>query len=230
MAASPPTAANSPTPVPDRLREQVLADWAPVVPLGSPWRRALRLAPLAAVMAGIAAVYWGPQPDWAAPGFALTVTLSAVQWIAGLGLLALALREAVPGRAAGRAISLAVLGVVLALLVLNLAAKDVVAAAIVPSGREWRFWAICLRGPLMLAAPVLALASVFAARAFPTRPAWAGALAGLAAGVLTDAGWRLGCFVTEPSHVVGAHWLAIAASSVVGAAIVWLADAIRWRR
>ena len=125
MAASPPTAA------PDRLRAQVLADWAPVVPLGSPWRRAARLAPLAALMAGIAAIYWGPQPDWGAPGFALTVSLSALQWMAGAGLLGLALREAVPGRTAGRATILAVLGGVVVLLALNLTAKDAVAAALV---------------------------------------------------------------------------------------------------
>ena len=224
MAASPPTAA------PDRLRAQVLADWAPVVPLGSPWRRAARLAPLAALMAGIAAIYWGPQPDWGAPGFALTVSLSALQWMAGAGLRGLALREAVPGRTAGRATILAVLGGVVVLLALNLTAKDAVAAALVPSGREWRFWAICLRGPLLLASPVLVLGSVFAARAFPTRPAWAGALAGVAAGVLIDAGWRLGCFVTDASHVAGAHWLAIGVSSVLGAALVSLADTIRWRR
>lgn len=224
MAVSRPAAA------PDRLRARVLADWAPVVPLASPWRRAVRLAPLAALMAVVAAIYWGPQPDWAAPGFGLTVTLSVLQWIAGVWLLVLALREAVPGRSTGWAASLAVLGGVIVLLALNLAAKDAVAAAIVPSGREWRFWAICLRGPVLLASPVVILASLFTARAFPIRPAWAGALAGLAAGVLIDAGWRLGCFVTDASHVAGAHWLAIGVSSVLGGAIVWLADTIRWRR
>ena len=181
-------------------------------------------------MAGVAAIYWGPQPDWAAPAFALTVALSVIQWIAGAVILGLALREAVPGRSAGRAAGVAVLGGVLVLLALNLAAKDAVAAAVVPSGREWRFWAICLRGPVLLASPVLILAGLFTARAFPVRPVWAGALAGLAAGVLIDAGWRLGCFVTEPGHVVAAHWLAIAVSSVIGGAVVWLADALRWRR
>ncbi|MEO5820193.1 MAG: NrsF family protein [Vicinamibacteraceae bacterium] len=224
MAASPPTAA------PDRLRAQVLAEWAPVTPLRSPWRRAAWIAPLAAVTAGIAATYWGPQPDWAAPGFVLTATLSAVQWTAGLALLALALREAVPGRTTRPAAMLAVLAAVVVILAVNLAAKDSVAAAVVPAGREWRFWALCFRGPLMLAGPVLVLGSLFAARAFPTRPAWAGALAGLAAGVLSDAGWRLGCSVTEASHVVGAHWLAIGMASGLGAALVSVADAVRWRR
>jgi hypothetical protein len=218
------------SPAPDRLRAQVLADWAPVVPLRAPWRRAASIAPVAALMAGVAAIYWGPQRDWAAPGFTLTIALSAVQWIAGLGVLALALRAAVPGPSVTRGITLVGIGAVFAVLAINLAAKDAVAASIVPAGREWRFWVLCLRGSLMLALPVLALGAVFAARAFPTRPAWAGALAGLAAGVLTDSGWRLGCFVTEPSHVAGAHWLAIGASSAIGAAAVWLLDVVRSRR
>lgn len=215
---------------PERLRAQVLAEWAPVTPLRSPWRRAAWTAPLAALTAGIAALYWGPQRDWAAPGFALTATLSAAQWIAGLWLLALAFREAIPGRALGRAATWAVLGGALLVLAVNLAAKDAIAAAIVPAGRDLGFWAICLRGSLMLAVPVLIVGAVLLSRAFPMRPAWAGALAGLAAGVLADSGWRLGCFVTEASHVVGAHWLAIFTSGALGAAIAWLADAVRWRQ
>jgi hypothetical protein len=215
---------------PDRLRSQVLAEWAPVAPLRAPWRRAARVAPLAALTAGIAAIYWGPQRDWAAPGFALTAMLSAAQWIAGLWLLALAFREAIPGRALGRSATVAALGGALLVLAVNLAAKDAIAAALVPAGRDWRFWAICLRGSLMLAAPVLVLGSLLVSRAFPARPAWGGALAGLAAGVLADSGWRLGCFVTEASHVVGAHWLAIGASGALGAGVAWLTDAVRWRR
>ena len=220
----------SPAAPPERLRAQVLSEWAPVTPLRPPWRRAAWIAPLAALTAGVAALSWGPQDDWAAPGFALTATLSAAQWIGGLWLLGLAFRDAIPGRALGRAATWAVLGGALLVLAVNLAAKDAVAAAVVPAGRDLRFWAICLRGSLMLAMPVLIVGAVLLSRAFPMRPAWTGALAGLAAGVLADSGWRLGCFVTEASHVVGAHWLAIVASGALGAAIAWLADAVRWRR
>ncbi len=216
--------------VPDRLRARILESWAPVVPLRSPWRRAAWLSPLAALMAGVAAIDWGPQRDWADPGFAWTAASSGLQWLAGLGLLAVALREAVPGRALGRRRTLLALGAILGVLALNLVAKDALTAAIVPPGREWRFWVLCLRGSLLLTVPVLALATLLAVRAFPTRPAWAGTLAGLAAGVLTDAGWRLGCFVTETAHVAGAHWLAIAVSGAVGAAALCLADAARGRR
>jgi hypothetical protein len=216
--------------VPEALRAQVLADWAPVRPLRSPWRRAAWLAPLAALTTGNAAIDWGPQRDWSAPGFAVTATLSAAQWAGGLWLLAVAFREAVPGRALERAATAAVLGIALLGLAINLAAKAAVAAALVPAGRDLAFWAICLRGSATLAAPVLVVSAVLVARAFPVRPAWAGALAGLGAGVLADSGWRLGCFVTEASHVVGAHWLAIAGCGALGAALASLADRVRWRR
>jgi hypothetical protein len=219
-----------PAAAPDHLRARLLAEWAPVVPLRSPWRRAAWIAPVAALMAAVAAIYWGPQRDWSAPGFAVTLALSALQWIAGLGVLALALREAVPGRTLGRRTALVVVAAVLGILAINLVAKDAVATAAVPPGREWRFWLLCLRGSVMLAVPVLVLGAVLAARAFPTRPAVAGALAGLSAGILTDAGWRLGCFVTDATHVASAHWLAVGASTAIGAAVVRLADAARWRR
>jgi hypothetical protein len=224
MALSPPV------PVPDRLRAQVLAEWAPVAPLRSPWRRAWALAPVAAVMAMVAARYWGPPRGLDGLGLQLTWCLSVGQWLAGLWLLSLAFREAVPGRALGRRAATVAVLATLGILAANLGAKDALAATVVPAGREWRFWTACVEGPLLLALPMLLLATLYVRRAFPERPAVAGALAGLAAGVLTDAGWRLGCFVTAPSHVIGAHWLAVGALAGAGALAAVLADALRWRR
>jgi len=216
--------------VPDRLRARILAEWAPVAPLRSPWRRAWALAPVAAVMAIVAARYWGPPHGLEGLGLHVTWLLSAAQWLAGLWVLSLAFREAVPGRVLGRrAVLVAALGT-LAVLAVGLGAKEVLAATVVPAGREWRFWTACVRGPLLLALPVLLLATLSVHRAFPERPAVAGALTGLAAGVLTDAGWRLGCFVTAPSHVIGAHWVAVAALTAAGALAAVLADGLRWRR
>lgn len=222
--------ASRPEVAPDRLRAQVLAEWAPIAPLRSPWRRAWALAPVAAVMAIVAARYWGPQRELDGVGLHVTWMLSAGQWLAGFWLLSLAFREAVPGRALDRrAVVLAVVATV-AVLALNLGAKDVLAATVVPAGREWRFWTACVQGPLLLALPVLLLATLYVRRAFPERPVVAGALTGLAAGILTDAGWRLGCFVTAPSHVIGAHWLAVAALTGAGALAALVADGLRWRR
>jgi hypothetical protein len=63
-------------------------------------------------------------------------------------------------------------------------------------------------------------------RLLPGRPAIAGALCGLGAGLLTDAGVRLFCWVTEPLHVLVAHGGAIAALVVLGALLATGIDRI----
>jgi hypothetical protein len=215
---------------PERLRGQVLADLRPIAPIGSPWRRAAMLAPLAAVAAIVAASYWGPRPELTGPAFYAVWAASALQWGAGLWLLSLAFREAVPGRALDRRAVAAALALTAAALAGGLYVKDALVGTVVPAGRDGLFWTICVEGPLLLSAPLLILASLFVARAFPVRPALAGALTGLAAAVLTDAGWHIGCFVSAPGHVIGAHWLAVAAMAGLGAAVATLADRRRWRR
>jgi hypothetical protein len=56
------------------------------------------------------------------------------------------------------------------------------------------------------------------ARGLAARPIVAGALSGLAAGLMADSGWRLFCEVSDPSHVLTAHAGAIAAVTLAGAA------------
>jgi len=46
---------------------------------------------------------------------------------------------------------------------------------------------------------------VLAARAYPTRPVVAGALLGVGAGLMANAGWRLFRHFSEPAHVLSAH-------------------------
>jgi hypothetical protein len=65
----------------------------------------------------------------------------------------------------------------------------------------------------------VALGSVLAARAYPTRPALAGALIGLGAGLIADAGWRIFCHFSEPAHVLSAHLAAVVISAVIGAVV-----------
>ncbi len=49
----------------------------------------------------------------------------------------------------------------------------------------------------------------------------AGALAGLGAGLVSDASWRLYCHVSDPGHVLVAHAGAIVALTAIGAAGGW---------
>ena len=90
---------------------------------------------------------------------------------------------------------------------------------------------MCFAGSLASALPLVALAGALAARAFPLRPAVAGALYGLGAGLIADAGWRLFCEFGAPSHVLVAHLGAVVAASGTGAALALvLARAARGRQ
>ena len=48
------------------------------------------------------------------------------------------------------------------------------------------------------------------------RPATTGAMLGAGAGLMADAGWRMFCHFTEPSHVLSAHLGGVFASVVIG--------------
>ena len=74
----------------------------------------------------------------------------------------------------------------------------------------------CVAWPLAIGAPFTPIATPMAVRAFPTRPAIAGALCGMSAGVLSDAGWRLSCWISEPTHIVGSHGLAMLGLAATG--------------
>jgi hypothetical protein len=83
---------------------------------------------------------------------------------------------------------------------------------------------------MVIGAPFMILATLMAVRAFPTRPAIAGALCGMSAGILSDAGWRLSCWISEPAHVIGSHGLAVLGLAVAGSLLALVADLPRWRR
>ena len=71
----------------------------------------------------------------------------------------------------------------------------------------------------MSALPAVVLANILAARAYPTRPRFAGALLGLGAGLMADAGWRLFCHYSEPAHVLSAHLGGVVVSMLIGVAL-----------
>ena len=80
----------------------------------------------------------------------------------------------------------------------------------------WLVAGMCFAGSAATALPVVALASVLASRAYPIRPAVAGALIGLGAGLMADAGWRIFCHFSEPAHVLSAHLAAVLMSTAIG--------------
>ena len=84
--------------MPPALRARLGADYAAVRPLPHPWRRALSLAPFA-LLALVAAPSWFElRLDHVRLGWLTLWGWSIAQSLAGMAVVAAALRDAVPGR------------------------------------------------------------------------------------------------------------------------------------
>jgi hypothetical protein len=210
-------------------RAQIAANLKPVRPLAPPSRRTWMLAPLGLLLAVTAPALTGGRGDLAAYSPALSWGVTAAQSLAGLWLLALGFREAVPGRNVSRSAlglaSILTLSLIVGVTVLTNAAS----ATVVAPGRELLYWAECVFWPMVVGAPFMILATLMAVRAFPTRPSIAGALCGLSAGILSDAGWRLTCWISDPVHILQSHGLAILGLAAAGSLLAVIADRPRWK-
>ena len=200
--------------LPDALRRALDADHRAVRPLRPAWVRALWVALWAAVAIVVLPVVIGMRTDIESLGFALSWGAAVFECLAGLGLVVLALREAVPGsgvtRSAGSA-ALAGGGVVLALVaVLSWLRRGMPAGSFPPRGAH------CFPMESTLALPALALTILLVARAYAVRPRWAGALGGAGAGVVTDGIWHLICPYADLSHVLVWHGGAVLALAALG--------------
>ena len=201
---------------PPGLRDAIARDLKPTRPLRPPSVRALVLVPLAAAIVVAIPALHAFRPDLATIGFIRAWGFSIGQAVAGLVIVAAALRESIPGRALSRtAVALIVAGglaLPFAMMALTASAFDGPAP-----GRAWAEGAACFRVSALAAVPALIVAALLAARAFPLRPAVAGALYGLGCGLMADAGLRLFCDYTAPLHVVFAHGGAVAGVMGAGA-------------
>jgi hypothetical protein len=201
--------------VPDALRAQLAADYAPVKPLAAPLTRALWMLPLAILTLFAAQFVFEFRVDAQRLGWGGTWGLSIAQVVFGLIVVAAALREAVPGRTWSRAATALWIGLPVAIVIAITWASWEASPVRLRGG--WYFvGGLCLAGSIVSALPAVALASILAARAYPTRPAVAGALLGLGAGLMADAGWRLFCHFSEPAHVLSAHLGGVLISMLIG--------------
>ena len=204
-------------PVPAALRAAVRRDLAPVTPLASPSRRALVLAlPALVVLSAAVLVLARGRGD---PGVISLAGggVSLVEWLAGLGLLWLALREAVPGLGVGAGRALAALsGGVLVQVLLGLLIWQRTGAGLSgPGALAVGSQCASIEGAIGL--PHLAIATWLALRALPIRPRWSGALAGAAAGLLADSLWHLACARNDLEHLLVWHFGATVAMTILGA-------------
>ena len=212
---------------PERLRLAVQRDLKPVRPLLSPWVRAVWLLPIGiAICVGVPWML-GLRRDASVLGGWLSWGASGGQILVGLVLVGIALRESVPGRALPRLVLwtsvVCGLGVMAAVTVATWAVSPTAA----PVSFQWPFFSYCLRHSALIGVPLVALAAWLAARALPLRPITTGALYGLGAGLIADAGWRLFCDVSAPGHVLLAHGGAVLLLMVVGMAAGTIGSRIR---
>ena len=216
--------------MPSTYRDQIVATLAPVRPLLPPAKRVWVLMPLGILLATSAPLMSGGRGDLQDYAPLLTWAAAILQSMLGLWLLALGFREAVPGQNVSTA-ALATVALLTTMLVVSVTLlTNAASATVTPVGREWRDWIECVVWPATLGAPFMIAATLMASRAFPTRPAIAGGLCGLSAGVLSDAGWRMSCWISDPLHVMESHGVAMIGLTAAGSVLAVLVDSGRWRR
>jgi hypothetical protein len=205
----------------------VRGDLRAVRPLHSPARRALALLPFGLALVAAIPAFWGWRENLTEVGGAAAWGLSALQALAGMLIVGLALREAVPGRElTRRALALTALAALVLVAGITLVTSAIAPVSLRP-GLWLRFAWECFEVALISAVPLLAAVGWLASRAFPTRPGVAGAIYGLGAGVIADSGVRLFCWTSTPSHVLVSHGGAIVAVAGLGALAAITIDALR---
>lgn len=210
--------------LPESLRRAIYADLKPVKPLAPPFQRSILLVPWTLLAL---ATFWsklGFRPDLPQLGAVLAWGLSIAQLLLALMVAVSSLRESTPGSGLPRttlwACALGAFGFHLAGLALAFRQSPFPAPPDLVSV-ELR---TCLYYEFLIAAPLLLIGLWLLGRGLPFRPATAGALAGLAAGLLADSSWRLICPFTFPSHVLPSHTGPILAMAALGAVLGALMD------
>jgi hypothetical protein len=174
--------------------------------------------PFAIVALFAASITFNVRPDAPVLGWIGVWGLSVVQSILGLMVVAAALRESIPGRGwSGSALALWLSVPIFVIVAVTLGSWQ--ASPVLLRNGWWIVALACFGGSAATALPVVAFTSILAARAYPTRPGVAGALLGLGSGLMADAGWRIFCHFTEPSHVLSAHLAAVSFSTAIGSLV-----------
>jgi hypothetical protein len=205
--------------IPESLRQSIAEEMEPVCPLSAPWKRILWVVPLAVLAFFLPVGILGTRPDLDQLGVILAWLPVLVQLLLGIGFLAMALHEAVPGRCVSR-------GAVAALIVAALVLHGSVNAAIwwlypVPAENTLSLWWMCFRHELILGIPFLIVATWLAVRALPICARTVGLVSGVGGGVMADATWRMICPVSQPSHVLSAHLGPIVFLGAIGFLLGW---------
>lgn len=214
-------------PIPAALRAAVGRDLEPVRPLHPPWRRTVLVAGVATAVFATVLLIPGLRlrQDLANLPLWLSWGASLVELAAGIAVIGLALREAVPGGAAPR-------GAVRAVAFAAFALQIVIGVATwlygpgTPPGAGWlAAGAGCLGHDAALILPCFAVTLWLVFRALPLRAPAAGLLGGCGAALTGDAVTHLLCPVSDLAHLLVWHTGAVLGFTVLG----WLIGTL-WER
>jgi len=206
--------------IPESLRQAVAGDLRPVCPLAAPWRRMLWVVPLTIAAFLLPQIIMGQRPDLDRLGILLAWLPVIVQLLLGIGLMGMALREAVPGLGISRGM---IGGLIVTAIGLHVAVNSAIWLSY-PTTVEnvWSLWWMCFRHELFIGIPFLLVVTWLAARALPVRPRTIGLLSGVGGGVIADATWRMVCPISEPSHVLSSHLAPVFVLGALGFLLGWV--------
>ncbi len=215
-------------PLPPALRRALEAESGPVDPLP---RVAFRVSWLLAWLCGAVALVVtvvGLRSDMAALGVGLSWVAAAAECGFGLALVALAVREAVPGSGVALPKGLAAIAAGAAahavIVLLTWLKRGMPPGTFPPAGLA------CMSYESALGVAALAIVLLLVARAYAVRPRWAGLLGGAGAGLLADGVWHLACPFADLQHVLVTHTGSIALLAALGWAAGLLAERVRIAR
>jgi hypothetical protein len=147
-----------------------------------------------------------------------------VSALLGVALVALALSEVIPGRGASRSMSRLLLALG-AVALFTQAWLTKLASPGIGMEPGMAMGSKCMAAEVMFGISALAVILFLIRRAAPLRMAWAGVIAGTAAGLLAEGIYRLHCAATGLSHVLIWH-----AGGIVVLAVLGYAAGRAWER
>ena len=209
----------SPKP-PDALLQAIAQDLRPVKPSPKPMQLALRMVPAALLVSALILGATGIRRDSRSLGAWLTWGASFAEFALGILLVWVAAQESKPAGRLPRqvvyaAAAAAGLMVVAVSLVIFATTPEIVPRRI----PAWIAGIACAMGSTIAGGILVGLFSWMFRGSIAARPTLAGALYGAGAGVAIHATWRMACPVSTLGHALGAHGMAIVATTLLGAVI-----------
>jgi hypothetical protein len=214
--------------VPNGLREAIRQDSRAVQPLHPAWLRTVVSTGVLAVVLAFALASSSLRTDLDQLPMWLSWGCSALQLVLGVLLIAMALRESVPGAAVPNGVIRWVAATALAVQVLVGIATSIYSPAITMPGSGMAAGVGCLSHETLIALPTFVFTMWLVFRALPLRAPVAGLLGGVGAAVASDAVLHLICPMSNLRHVLVWHTGAVVLFMVAGwvAGLIW--ERFRW--